>query len=145
EVLKRVRKKLARILRMERTAKPPPAGTAPDDPASKSPDLPAARKYLTERRGLPAARVKEMPPAEVLVRYIAGTYRDLNDDIFKATSLPYPESRPVSAAIENPLKGLPDTEPSLSPPLLPALGKVRAPQTRLDRRIAALRVIEAVR
>src|SRR5439155_6666082 len=119
---------------------------SPEDPASESPDLQTARKYLRQSRGLSAARVKEMPPAQVLVLYIADRYRDLGDDYFKAAYLPFLKARPVFAAAEKRLKDAPDTEGTrLARTLLPALSRVRIAENRLDRRIAALRVIEAVR
>ena len=71
-VLERVRKDLERIVAADRTSKPLPADTTAADPASKSPDLAAARQYLTQQRRLPAARVKQMPPAQVLVLVVLG-------------------------------------------------------------------------
>jgi hypothetical protein len=124
----------------------PIAGTAPDDPASKSPDLARARKYLMDHRKLTAANVGAMPPSQVLLLYIVDTYHDFRDDAFKGTYLPYLESRRVSAEAEARLKAAPDTEARRLPfALLPAVDKVMISQTRLERKIAALRVIEALR
>jgi hypothetical protein len=145
-LLKRVRAEHQRILPLGGGPKELPPGARPDDPAAKSPDLEAARKYLRERVRLPAARVKAMPPAEVLLRYIAATFEHDRDDLFKAAGLPYPVARPLLERAEKRLKDGPDTEAArLARLLLPPMSKVRATQLRLDRRIAALRVIEALR
>ena len=124
----------------------PIVGATPNDPASKSPDLARAHKYLMDHRKLTAANVGAMPPAQVLLLYIVDTYHDFRDDAFKATYLPYLDSRRVSAEAEARLKAAPDTEARRLPnALLPAIDKVMIAQTRLERKIAALRVIEAVR
>jgi hypothetical protein len=87
-----------------------------------------------------------MPPAQVLVLWMAWTYRDFSDDLYKAAYLPYLEGTPVYAAAHKRLVNAPDDEGHrLTRMLLPALHKVRVAQNRLDRRIAALRVIEALR
>jgi hypothetical protein len=148
-VLKKVRTEFARLVQADREGgakwKPIP-GTAADDPASKSPDLPAARKYLVERRKLAADVVEAMPPAQVLLMYILDSYHEFRDDTFKATYLPYLQARKVFDGAEARRKASPDTEARRFPDaLLPAIIKVQSAQTRLDRKIAALRVIEALR
>ena len=146
EVLVRVRKEVRRITAFERGVKPQPPKPQPQEPASKSPDLETARKYLSEQRGLPAARVKEMPAAQVLVLWMADTFGDYRDDLFKASTLPYLKARVVQVAAQKRLTAAPDTEAvRLSRLLLPRLDKVSAAHNRLNRRIAALRVIEALR
>jgi hypothetical protein len=145
-VLRRVRKEFEPMLTEGKNGKPLPEGTRPEDPASKAPDLEAARKYLTVQRGLPAKQVKEMPPAQVLVLAMAAAYRDFSDEQHKVSNLPYPQARLAFAAADKRLRKAPDTEVNrLARTLLPALGKVLESQNRLDRRIAALRVIEALR
>jgi hypothetical protein len=116
------------------------------EPASKSPDLPAARKYLTERLKMTAEKVDAMPPAQVLLLYLVASYNEFRDDFFKATYLPYPEARRVYAEAEKRRKAASDTEGKrFAEMLLPVFGTVQRAQTRLDRKIAALRVIEALR
>jgi len=148
-VLKKVRTEFARLVQADREGgakwKPIP-GTTADDPASKSPDLPAARKYLVERRKLAADVVDAMPPAQVLLIYIFHSYHEFRDDTFKASYLPYVQARKVFEEAEARRKASPDTEARRFPDaLLPAIVKVQSAQTRLDRKIAALRVIEALR
>jgi hypothetical protein len=124
----------------------PPVGSGPDDPASKSPDLPAARKYLTEHQKLAADVVEAMPVAQVLLLFLVDSYNEYRDDASKATYLPYPEARRVFAEAEARRKAAPETEGKrFADAILPAIGKVQGAQTRLDRKIAALRVIEALR
>ena len=146
EVLHRVRKEYERLTRYEKDPKRLPEGATSADPASRSPDLASARNYLIEQRKQPAATVKAMPPAQVLVLAIADTFEDYRDDQFKAAYLPFLEARPALAAAHKRLKDAPDTEATRYPKmLLPALEKVLIARNRLERRIAALRVIEAVR
>jgi hypothetical protein len=124
----------------------PLPGNAPTEPASKLPDLPAARTYLIEHKKLASDKVEAMPPAEVLLRCLVETYNAFRDDTFKATYLPYPTSRRVFAEAEARRKAAPDTEGRrFANALLPAISKVQWAQTRLDRNIAALRVVEALR
>lgn len=126
--------------------KPPKPGNAPGDPADKSPDLPAAREYLAQVVGMSAARINAMPPAEVLLRYMLYLYYELRDEIFKCTYVPFPESRRLVQEAEARLKSAPDTEGGqIATMLLPAIPKVMLAQARLERKLAALRTIEALR
>jgi hypothetical protein len=123
-----------------------PAGTTPEDAASKSPELAAARKHLIEQKKLAADKVSTMPPAQVLLLYLADTYSIFRDDCFKTTNLPFSEARVAFAEAESRLKAAPESEGKrLASMLLPAIGKVLLSQNRLERRVAALRVIEALR
>jgi hypothetical protein len=143
-VLMNIRTKARRF--EEPQGRTPPAGTAPTDPADQSPDLPAAKRYLTQHRGMPAERVAAMPPAQVLVLTIVEYTKDFRDEQFKAAYLPYPQARSVIAAVEARLKADPDTEAKrFAQLLIPAIPKVMAAQDRLERKVAALRVIEALR
>jgi hypothetical protein len=123
-----------------------PPGTTAADLASKSPDLLAARKYLTGRMKLAPDNVEAMPPAQVLLLYLVDSYNEFRDDFYKGTYLPYPEARRFYTEAETRRKAAPDTEGKrFADALLPAFGTVQRAQTRLDRKIAALRVIEALR
>ncbi len=123
-----------------------PKDTAPDDPAAKSPDLPAARKFVARAKNLTAEKVEALAPAQVLLLYIKGTYQEDRDDSYRAVYLPYLQARPLFAAADKRLRELPTSEGHLPGRLfLPALGKVQARQNLLERNLAALRVVEAVR
>ncbi len=123
-----------------------PEGAAPTDPAAKSPDLAAAKQYLKERAHLPAAEVDAMPPAQLLLVFLYRQYSEYRDDAYKAAYLPYRDARRVFEESEQRLKAAPLTEGvRLARILNAALGKVWVAQVRLERRLAALRTIEALR
>jgi hypothetical protein len=117
--------------------------TDPNEPASKSPELAAARKYLAGRTKVNAASA---PDAQVLLLYIYGSLCEHRDTLFRATYLPYAQARPLVAAAAGRLKAAPATEPvRVSRMFLPAVPNVGMAQNRLERRIALLRVVEALR
>jgi hypothetical protein len=145
-VLTSVRTEFKRLAEGSKNVKPPKPGNAPNDPSSKSPDLPAARKYLAEVVGMSAARIDAMPPAEVLLRYMLHLHHELRDELFKCVYVPFPQSRRLVQEAEARLKSAPDTEAGhIATMLLPAILKVQLAQVRLERKLAALRTIEALR
>jgi hypothetical protein len=147
-LLKRLRTDYQTLMSVGEKDKPPPIppGTGPNDPAARSPDLDVAKKYLVEHMGVSADRVKAMPPAQVLLFYLVGINREVRDERFKLIHLPYPEARLALVEEEKRLKALPETEAlRFAKMFLPALQKVTAAQNRVERRIAILRVIEALR
>jgi hypothetical protein len=143
--LARVRAEVERLLGKDRE-KHAIAGAASSDPASRSPELPAARKYLAEAVGLKAAAVEAMPPAKALLLYIYYQNRQIADDFFKVAYLPYPQERSLFDEQEARLKALPKTEGTRLPRLLlPHYRKVDLAQLRVERKVAALRAVEALR
>ncbi len=149
-VLVRVRKELERLNKLEPEGstqpKPLKTGTTSSDPAAKSPDLPAARKYLTEVVGMKAANVEAMPPAQILLLYLSHFYHKVRDDVFKGSYLPFPQGLAVNREADQRLKSLPDTEAGRTARwFLPAVLSVQLAQARLERKLAALRTIEALR
>jgi len=123
-----------------------PKDSGPDDPAAKSPGLAAAREFVARTKSLPADKVEAMPPAQALLLYIAGTCRLDRDDWYRAAYLPYPQARPLFEAAHQRLRDAPATEGHVaSRVLFPDLNKVMSRQTALERSLAALRVIEALR
>jgi hypothetical protein len=123
-----------------------PNGSAPEDPASKSPDLPAARKFVARTRGLSAAQVEALPPARVLLLYMVGTLHEDRDDLFRAMYLPFPQCLAVIEAAKKRLRAAPASEGRVpSRIFFPALEKVVSTQARVERNLAALRVVEALR
>jgi hypothetical protein len=121
----------------------------PDQPAAQSPDLPAARKFVAERWG----KVDAMPPAQVLLLYIAGTYADVRDDVFKITYLAFPQAHSQIPKVAQRMreitmrvrKGEGGEGLRLARMFLPAIQKVFLSQNRLDRKISLLRTVEALR
>ncbi len=145
-ILKHVRTEFQQITQLDPKKEPRSPGTGPNDPAARSPDLPAAKKYLIEQQHRPAAEVNAMPPAEVLLRHLVGAFKELYDEQFKVAYLPYPEAVPVVAAVQKKMESLPSMEANRwARGLMPSISKVMGAQTRLERKIAALRVIEALR
>jgi hypothetical protein len=146
--LRRLRQNMELYMFSENDPKPQhlkPGSTAAD-PASKSPDLPAAKKYLAESADMTAAKIEAMSPAEVLLRGIVHHHRELCDEMFKGFYLPYPQALPVFAEAYKHLKTTPETETTLlSRLLLPAVSKVYSAQMRIERKLAAMRAIEALR
>jgi len=146
--LKRVRTECDRIWALDKESNrfPRAAHTAPTVPAAESPELPDAKKYLIEQLHMPADKVNAMPAAQVILLCLDGIKNDARDDLFKAPYLPTPQAIIVAAAADKRLKSMPNTETSRLPAMfLPAIAKVIVASTRLDRKIAALRVIEAIR
>jgi hypothetical protein len=91
--------------------------------------------------------VEALPVLQVVLIHSWRQYQRLQDDEFKCASLPYWEARPLLAQTEERivqarrrLEGMP-----FLLEFLPACQKVIAAVVRTDRRIAALRCIEAIR
>lgn len=151
EVLKRLRTELRGLALAEEGGKKKlpdwfPKNYAPEEPAAQSPDLSAARQYVVRSKGLTAEKVEAMPPAQVLLLYIVGTYREDRDDWFRASYLPYPQARPILESAIKRLQEGPVSEGHVCGRLLlPALNRVASAQARLERQLAALRTIEALR
>jgi hypothetical protein len=144
--LARHRREIERMLSFEKNAKPLKPGTASTDPAAKSPDLPAARTYLIEVVGLSKASVEAMHPAQVLLLHISHYHHEIRDSVFKSAYVDFPQSWAMSKNEKETLGALPDVEASFLPRyLLPAIRKVRLAQARIERKLAALRTIEALR
>lgn len=124
----------------------PIPGTGPDDSAGQSPDLARAREFLAKRSGFDADAVRAMPPAQALVLYLSGMLHEIRDQQFTAVYLPYPQAvRQIRRAVES-TKSAPETEATRIIRIwLPSIEKVLTAQAGLDRRIAALRTIEALR
>jgi hypothetical protein len=135
-----------RISATEKNARPHAPGTGPEDPASKSPDLETAKKYLTERIGLQRSAIDIMPPSQVLVLWIAHLTRELYDEQMKIAYLPYPESRAAFRGYSLPKRDQSVPEAAwFAVEIMPALEKVLLAQLRVDRWIALLTAIEALR
>jgi hypothetical protein len=146
--LARVRKEAERLRRMQPDLKnkPPAPGTTASDPAARSPDLPAAKKYLTEVVGMKAAALEKMTPAEMLLRWIYGTFKEQRDDLYKATYLPFSQAWLILIETMQRQKELPANEAVLfAHKWNLQLHTVLTAQVRLERQLAALRVIEALR
>jgi hypothetical protein len=107
---------------------------------------PAAKKFLLAK-GVPEARVQAMPALQVVLIYSLDEYYRIRDETYKWQNFPYYQARAgllkaedmVKAAHANP-QGIP-----FASLLLPGFIKVFTAHAKLDRKIAALRAIEAIR
>jgi hypothetical protein len=112
-----------------------------------------ARTYPEAKRALLAqgrkpAEVEALPALQVVALYSMQQYRRLRDDLFKWYGLPYWQAAPhferamkeVARAGAEMTEGIP-----FASTFLPGLGKVAFAQARAERRIAALRCVEAIR
>jgi hypothetical protein len=104
----------------------------------------AKQALITEGRKL--EEVEALPTLQVVLIHSLHQFRRLQDDVFKWYSLPYWEARPHLERTDkqirqarNRLEAVPFLD------LLPAISKLAAAAVRTDRRIAALRCIEAIR
>jgi len=111
-----------------------------------------AKDYPRAKRALIAAgrkpdEVEAMPAIQVVLLDSVRDFERRRDDLFKWMSLPYLEARPGLRRVDQELKESRAQAGALSIAhlFLPAAHKVVDAAARLDRRIAALRCIEAVR
>jgi hypothetical protein len=108
----------------------------------------AAKKVLIDQ-GRPKELVDAMPHFQVGLLVALQQYDQMFDELLKWQSLPYWQSQPEMAKWTKHIKELPDDKNSPALPiarlLLPSVQKVFAAHVRIDRRIAALRCVEAVR
>ena len=109
-------------------------------------DYPAAKQALIAA-GRKPDDVEALPALQVVLIASLRDFERRQDDLFKWAALPYPDARPGLQRAHKELvraKSPPDGL-SIAEVFLPALIKVVDTAARLDRRIAALRCIEAVR
>lgn len=111
-----------------------------------------AKAYPGAKRALIASgrkpeEVEALPALQVVLIEALRDYERRREEQFKWMALPYPEARPGLERADKALResrarreGIP-----IAPVILPATRKVSAATARLDRRVAALRCVEAVR
>ena len=106
-----------------------------------------ARKSLATGHGWTAKQVEEMSDDEAVSRYIVATYREIRDTMFKSTYIPYADKsgRAIEAAADAALKHLKEGPLGVFAEVFPMVRQTQRATIRLDRRIAALRVVEAIR
>jgi hypothetical protein len=108
---------------------------------------PIAKQYILEH-GVKAERVEAMPTLQVVLLYSLMQYRRLRDDLYKWATLPYWQgSDGVHNAEEQLHRARAQMEEAftLASTFLPAVARVYVAFARVDRRIAALRCVEAIR
>jgi hypothetical protein len=107
--------------------------------------LPACRTLLLDSGRFTEEQMKTMSDDEVAARGVGLGSQILWDESIKATYLPYPEAIKLGAAQDRLHIEAKKGPLALFASLLPALASGRAAEVRLDRRVAMLRVVEAIR
>jgi hypothetical protein len=110
-----------------------------------------AKLYPDAKRGLIAAGrkaedVEGLPMVQVVMMHVLHQYQQLQDDLFKWVDMPYWQALPELAKTEQRIaaaRSQLEAEPLLA--FLPAVKQVYSATSRLERRLAALRCVEAVR
>jgi hypothetical protein len=106
---------------------------------------PEAKRALIAQ-GRKPAEVEAMPVLQVVAIHSLHQYRALQDELFKWTYLPYPQAREGFLRAEERLREARSRMEAVPFTLLvPTLIRVNAAAARVDRQIAALRCIEAIR
>jgi hypothetical protein len=134
-----------------------PVGSAPAATAdSKGPQhaagsesYPRAKRFLVAR-GRSVAEVDAMPIPQVLLLFTVKTYEELRDDMFKWVLIPYAEGKGKIKEMQRLIsqKSRAGAEAEILPlgaTLLPAVGSAKTAEARMDRYIAALQILEAIR
>jgi hypothetical protein len=103
--------------------------------------LPKAKAYLEARQEKVVARSDD----EMILRYFGGSYRDLYDDVHKAGYLPFFEAEPVYNRGEKQLMSAKNGPLTIFAEMISNIHGMHSNDARLDRRVAMLRVVEALR
>ena len=107
---------------------------------------PRAKRFLRQH-GRSAAEVEAMSPLQAVFLYEVHLYDVAYDDMRKWANLPYVEAAPHVRQVIDRVNALSKREglSTLTALLVPAVGRVFATQVRLERKVAALRCVEALR
>jgi hypothetical protein len=130
-----------RIMVTEGASVHPVEPTLTDLAAFKAKALPAARAYVQVKRGSTEGLTED----QVVLLYIAGRCREVYDDQFKYAYLPYPDAVAASAGSEDRLKALKGGPLELFASLMTTVVSALRAEARVERMVAALRAIEALR
>jgi hypothetical protein len=103
--------------------------------------LPHARDFLRTRQGLTAEEAQKRPSGQAIAQYLAGAFRERRDEVFRIAYLPYTDA---VVADRSKKASPPDPTFQLFEALFPLMHSLGA-SARLDRRVALLRVVEAIR
>jgi hypothetical protein len=86
-----------------------------------------------------------MTPDQMIVLSIAGRYHELRDEWFKLYYLPYSEAAPFVREMARQSKAYETGQVAIFPALLPSVHAAKLAAVQIDRKVAALRVVEAIR
>ena len=134
---------LARLLKLQKNyvTKDGPSSPIGDDttlPQFRTGNLADAKAYYKSLRRSTAG----MSDDEILVRSIADQYSELRDNWFKLSYVSYPEMARFDAPGTETIKTGPA---ALFAALMPAASAAKLAEVRIDRKVAALRIVEALR
>lgn len=121
------------------------AALGPDLAEYKRTHLEELRRRLVEAGDFPADRVRAMPDDEAAVRGLVLAYRTVWDDIFRGRNLSFNEAEARESSRQAEWAAAKSGPVALVAAFAPALESCRVATSRLDRRVAMLRVVEAVR
>lgn len=108
---------------------------------------PRACRALGEE-GYTTKEIEAMPVAQVVTRYLLGSFAYRRDELFKWVAVPFPDAHRGMLAAQLELKEAMAEDPianALPGMLLPAVTHASARFAEIDRKVAALRCIEALR
>ena len=108
----------------------------------KAESLTRLARVLEKRPKLAGPRIAAMSDDEVVAVYLAGRFNELWDDLFKASYLPPREARSHLEATVERIQAARKGPIVLFVAMIPSIATVVTAQLRLDRQIAALRVVE---
>ncbi len=111
----------------------------------KKENLGSSQEFLTKTRHLNAQQVTAMSEDEVIARALVGQYRDFRDDLYKISYLPWREARKRKTEAEHLLKSVKPGPLTVLAELQSSVMNCLETEMKLDRRLAALRVVEALR
>lgn len=103
-----------------------------------------AHSYL-KQRGYTDERIAALGPHAAIATYFMDDYQTRFDQISKLAHLPFHKAQPLLDAAEEQVSGVGAAPGMLAELLLPTFSRVLASPYRLERQIAALRIVEAVR
>jgi hypothetical protein len=113
--------------------------------AFKKECLEGSRDYLARTGQFSADAVKAMSEDEVAARALVGRYREFRDEYFKACYLPWSDARARYVEAETHLSAVKNGPFVLFARIQSSVAASPAAETRMDRRVAILRVVEAIR
>lgn len=108
---------------------------------------PLARVYLSEMAQWSEDEVKAMSDEQAIVLYVVHGFRDVRDTAFKNTYLPYDQGYRRFGETEARVQAMSEEHRGIEClcQLLASIGQAQLAEARLERHLAAIRTIEAVR
>lgn len=107
--------------------------------------LAEAKAFLRSRKGLTDDQLQVMTDDQLVATFVVGRYREVRDEIFKLSNLPFPETIGPYNKSEKECKALTDSPLAVFAELFPSIISGRIASARLDRNVAAYRTLEALR